>query len=177
MISTYRSTSTRTTKPSDDLARSTSRRLDLALCPGQTGHSPKRQCGPVVTMPILSLGHVWRLGGVGLSIVPPFPPLSIVDVDCPLSPCPATPTTKQQKQPQGKYEGKSIWHFHVLEFNEAIISSKPSRHLEASCSKPYTGQLVDACPHHHPTVGSPSFSAASAYSPFTASKVTHRRRH
>lgn len=117
--------------------------------------SPKRQCGPVVTMHILSLGHVWRLGGVGLSIVPPFPPLSIVDVDCPLSPCPATPTTKQQKQPQGKYEGKSIWYFHVLEFNEAIISSKPSRHLEASCSKPYTGQLVDACPHHHPIVGIP----------------------
>lgn len=87
-----------------------------------------------------------------LVLFPPFRPLVLLML---IVPFPATPTTKQQKQPQGKYEGKSIWHFHVLEFNEAIISSKPSRHLETSCSKPYTGQLVDACPHHHPIVGIP----------------------
>lgn len=98
---------------------------------------------------------LWRLGGVGLSIVPPFPPLSIVDIDCPLFPVPPPQPPNNKNSRRGNTKAKENWHFHVLEFNEAIISSKPSRHLEASRSKPYTGQLVDACPDHHPIVGIP----------------------
>lgn len=98
---------------------------------------------------------LWRLGGVGLGIVPPFRPLVLLMliVPFPLSRHPNHQTTKTTAGEIRRQ--KKSWHFHVLEFNEAIISSKPIRHLEASRSKPYTGQLVDACPDHHPIVGIP----------------------
>lgn len=68
--------------------------------------SPKRQCGPVATMYILSLRPCCGVWVVWVLVLfPPFRPLVLLTLIVPF-PCPATPTPKQQEQPQGKYEGK-----------------------------------------------------------------------